>query len=165
MQLNNLYNGLMGIGSIFNKQPDAAAAVRGSADYPNINGRVLFYNTRQGVIVFTVVTGLPISSDKCKGSVFAFHIHSGASCTGNQSDPFAGAGAHYNPQNCPHPFHAGDMPPLFGNNGYAMSLFLTDRFTVDEIIGKTVIIHKNPDDFATQPSGNAGIKIACGEIR
>lgn len=164
MQLNNLYNGLTGLGSIFNKQPEAIAFVRGSADYPNINGRVLFYNTRQGVIVFTVVTGLPISSDKCKGSVFAFHIHSGAACTGNPQDPFAGVGAHYNPQNCPHPFHAGDMPPLLGNNGYAMSLFLTDRFTIDEIIGKTVIIHKNPDDFAIQPSGNAGIKIACGEI-
>lgn len=165
MQSNNFYNGLVGMGSIFNQKPQASAVIRGSADYPNINGRVVFYSTRQGVIVFATVVGLPTSADKCKSPVFAFHIHSGASCTGNTSDPFANAGTHYNPQNCTHPFHAGDMPPLFGNNGYALLLFLTDRFTVDEIIGKTVIIHKNPDDFTTQPSGNSGIKIACGEIR
>ncbi len=38
------------------------------------------------------------------------------------------------------------------------------KFTIDEIIGKTVIIHAKPDDFITQPSGNAGEKIACGVI-
>ena len=41
----------------------------------------------------------------------------------------------------------------------------TDRFCVEEIIGKTVIIHNDPDDFHTQPAGNAGKKIACGVIR
>lgn len=41
---------------------------------------------------------------------------------------------------------------------------MTDRFTIDETIGKTVIIHAKPDDFVTQPSGNAGEKIACGVI-
>ena len=56
------------------------------------------------------------------------------------------------------------MPPLFWNNGYAFQMFLTDRFTVKEIIGKTVIIHDNADDFTTQPSGNSGEKIACGVI-
>ena len=57
------------------------------------------------------------------------------------------------------------MPPLFGCNGAAFSVFLTDRITVNEIIGKTVIIHSDPDDFTSQPSGNAGTKIACGVIR
>ena len=42
--------------------------------------------------------------------------------------------------------------------------FLTNRLTVNELIGKTVIIHDRPDDFTTQPSGNAGNKIACGVI-
>jgi len=41
----------------------------------------------------------------------------------------------------------------------------TDRFSVDEIIGRTVVIHSDPDDFLSQPAGNAGKKIACGEIR
>lgn len=80
-------------------------------------------------------------------------------------DPFSNAMAHYNPENCPHPYHAGDMPPLFGNQGYAFLMFLTDRFMVRNVIGKTVIIHDNPDDFTTQPSGNSGAKIACGVIQ
>ena len=41
---------------------------------------------------------------------------------------------------------------------------MTDRFTVGEIIGKTVVIHMMPDDFRTQPSGDSGEKIACGVI-
>lgn len=42
---------------------------------------------------------------------------------------------------------------------------LTDRFRVRDIIGRTVVIHSGPDDFHTQPAGNAGEKIACGVIR
>ena len=79
-------------------------------------------------------------------------------------DPFAGAMTHDNPENCAHPAHAGDLPPLFGNNGRAAAAVLTDRFTVREILGKTVIVHANRDDFTTRPSGDAGTKIACGEI-
>ena len=75
------------------------------------------------------------------------------------------AGKHFDKDNCPHPFHSGDLPPLFGNNGKAVSIFLTNRFSVDEIIGRIMIIHGSPDDFTTQPSGNSGMKIACGVIR
>lgn len=89
----------------------------------------------------------------------------GTSCTGNSNDEFADAKTHYNPQNCPHPYHAGDLPPLIENNGYSyMSVFI-NKFTVKDIIGKVVIIHEMPDDFTTQPSGNSGTKIACGEIK
>ena len=42
---------------------------------------------------------------------------------------------------------------------------LSNRFSIEEIIGRTVIIHDAPDDFRTQPSGNAGMKIACGVIQ
>ena len=42
---------------------------------------------------------------------------------------------------------------------------LVDKFKLKDIIGKVIIIHDMPDDFTTQPSGNAGNKIACGEIR
>ena len=41
---------------------------------------------------------------------------------------------------------------------------LTNRFTVREIIGKTVVIHNMPDDFRSQPAGDSGMKIACGVI-
>ena len=101
----------------------------------------------------------------CGGGIFAFHIHSGGQCSGNEKAPFANALAHYDRDDCPHPAHAGDLPPLFENQGYAFQMFLTGRFSLCEVIGKTVIIHSGPDDFTSQPSGNAGSKIACGQIR
>lgn len=151
--------------SIIKHNPDGIATISGNPDYPNLNGTMRFYQTNRGVIVMVQASGLPTSTDKCKSPIFAMHIHSGGSCSGNENDYFANAMTHYNPNNCPHPYHAGDMPPLFGANGHAFSAFLTNRFTVKEIIGKTIIIHSNPDDFTTQPAGNSGTKIACGEIR
>lgn len=109
--------------------------------------------------------GLPETAERCGNAVFGFHIHSGGRCSGDHTDPFADALAHYNPEDCPHPAHAGDLPPLFSNHGNAFQLFLTDRFTVREIIGKTIIIHARPDDFTSQPGGNSGERIACGEIK
>lgn len=143
----------------------ATAKISGSDKYKNIDGKVVFEQTNNGVLVTARIYGLPHSEDKCKNGVFGFHIHEGGSCSGNENDPFSDAMSHYNPQKCPHPYHAGDLPPLFENNKMSYLSFLTDRFTVDEIIGKTVIIHSNPDDFTTQPSGNAGEKIACGVIQ
>lgn len=90
--------------------------------------------------------------------------HAHAYVRGNAEEPFAEVGKHYNPGSCPRPAHAGDLPPLFNNKGYAIQMLLTDRFTVEEIIGRTVILHSGPDDFTSQPVGNAGVKIACGVI-
>lgn len=148
----------------FGRRPNAVAFINGSDKYPNIQGRVMFYGGRGGVMVCTEIMGLPQGDGHCKKPIFAYHIHSGTTCSGNQEDPFANANGHFNLKNCPHPYHAGDMPPLFGVNGRAFSVFLTNRFTVDEILGKTIIVHASPDDFTTQPSGNAGKKIACGVI-
>ncbi|MGN0633361.1 MAG: superoxide dismutase family protein [Oscillospiraceae bacterium] len=145
-------------------RPSAEAVINGSAEYPDLSGWVKFYQTDSGVLVYAQLKNLPMSSAPCKNRVFAFHIHENGKCSGNSADPFADVGGHYNPGGCPHPYHAGDLPPLFGNNGLALSVFLTDRFTVGEIIGRAVIIHEKPDDFASQPSGNAGAKIACGKI-
>lgn len=145
--------------------PKAVAVMNGSDAYPNIYGLVRFYQSKDGTLVFAEITGLPKADLPCNQRIFGFHIHSGASCTGNSDDPFADAMTHYSPNNCEHPDHAGDLPPLFGYNGKALSIFLTSRFTINEIIGKTIIIHDSPDDFTTQPSGNAGNKIACGIIR
>ena len=89
-----------------------------------------------------------------------FIFTNGSTCTGNSNDEFADAKGHYNPENCPHPYHAEDLPPLLENNGYSyMSVFL-NKFKVKDIIGKVIIIHDMPDDFTTQPSGNSGTKIA-----
>ncbi len=149
---------------ILSERPCAVALLKGSENYPCLKGEVKFYQTDMGVLVYTRVNGLPKSYGKCKRDIFAFHIHEGKCCSGNSEDPFAHAKTHYNPENCEHPFHAGDLPPLWGNRGYAYSVFLTNRFTVCDIIGRTAIIHDGIDDFTTQPSGNAGEKIACGVI-
>lgn len=124
-----------------------------------------FYELSDSVIVRAEVSGLPEDTGDCNNSIFAFHIHEGTSCNGTSNDSFANSGMHYNPGNCQHPYHVGDMPPLFNVNDSAVLLFLTNRFHVCEIIGRTVIIHAKPDDFTTQPSGNSGEKIACELIR
>lgn len=146
-------------------RPQAQASISGSGSFPGINGWVRFYQTDEGVIVYAEASGLPLSSQPCQERVFGFHIHQGADCGGSGEEPFPHAMSHYNPGGCPHPFHAGDMPPLFGNKGLAVSAFLTDRFFVEDVIGKVVIIHDHPDDFTTQPSGGSGTKIACGVIQ
>lgn len=146
-------------------RPGAVAELRGSEHYPEIRGTVRFYQTQWGVLAAAEVTGLPQGELRCPGDIFAFHIHKGDAYGGNAQDPFADALTHYDPLGCAHPEHAGDLPPLFGNRGKAFQVVLTDRFLLGEILGKTVIVHRGLDDFTTQPSGNAGAKIACGVIR
>ena len=142
---------------------DAAARIQGSREYPELRGSVTFRQTPRGVLVTAEIYGLPYKG-RCNSGIFAMHIHSGKSCTGNKTDPFSDADGHYNPDNCLHPYHAGDLPPLFGNHGYAYMSVLTDRFNVREILNRVVIIHRHPDDFTSQPAGNSGEKIACGVI-
>ena len=103
------------------------------------------------------INGLPDSET----GFFAFHIHEGDNCCGIG---FPNTGGHFNPDGAAHPRHAGDLPPLLSNNGKAYSQVLTGRFRVNDIIGRTVVIHSDPDDFRAQPPGNAGQKIACGAI-
>lgn len=142
----------------------AKAVVKGSKDYPTLNGNVTFKQMKNGVLITTEIFGLPNNGGECGSGVFGFHIHEGTGCGGNEKDPFAEAKTHFNPKGCPHPYHAGDLPPLFGNNGYAYMSVFTDRFNLEDIIGRVIVIHSKPDDFTTQPSGNSGAKIACGKI-
>lgn len=162
---NAFSDALFPLHTVLSRKPDASAIVLGSDAYAGIHGIVRFYQTQFGVLVNAQVAGLPIGESACNDRIFGFHIHEGTVCEGNASDPFAAAGTHYNPDVCEHPNHAGDLPPLFGNRGLAVSVFLTDRFTVQEIIERTIIIHDRRDDFTTDPSGDAGTKIACGVIR
>ncbi len=149
----------------------AMAKIRGSGEYPRIRGEVEFRQTNRGVMVTAEISGLPTRLRRgCGDNIFGFHIHEGRECESRpraetDGDPFPASMGHYDPGKCAHPFHSGDLPPLFGNNGYARMSFLTDRFTVREIIGRVVIIHDKPDDFNSQSSGNSGEKIACGVIR
>ena len=151
--------------SLIPRWPQAIAKLKGSKDYLDLHGTVRFYTTNNGTLVYADVQGLPHSANTCSQQVFGFHIHGGGSCSGNADDPFADVGTHFDKNSCPHPSHSGDLPPLFGNNGIALSVFLTNKFTVEDVIDKAIIIHASPDDFTTQPSGSAGKKIACGIIK
>lgn len=143
----------------------AEAVIIGSSEYPKIRGLARFKKARNGTLVSISLNGLPPAEYQCGQRIFAAHIHEGGSCTGNSDDPFANAGGHYNPKKCPHPFHSGDLPPIFAAGTTASMAFVTNRFTPAEIVGKTIIIHGGEDDFHTQPSGNSGKKIACGVIK
>lgn len=147
-----------------NYKPNSAADISGGENYPGIRGRVIFRQQKNGVLVTADIYGLPTGETGCDSGVFGFHIHEGEDCGSNGQEPFSNTKGHYNPGDCPHPYHAGDLPPLFENDGYAYMSFLTNRFTATEIIGRTVVIHLKPDDFHSQPSGNSGEKIACGVI-
>ena len=149
----------------FKSKPVAFAFIKGSEKHPGINGKVMFYVATDGVMVHAEIKGLPRINKACDNPIYAFHIHTGTSCSGNETDAFANTGTHFNPGACAHPQHAGDLPPLFSANGNAYLSFITNRFTIPEILGKSVVIHSSPDDFTTQPSGNAVEKIACGIIR
>lgn len=139
-------------------QPKAVAWLRGGGDNPRLGGTVRFFSSPEGVIVEASIFGLP----ETETGFFAFHIHEGGSCAG---EGFPNTGGHYNPDRAIHPKHAGDLPPLLSDRGRAYMKVYTDRLGVEEVIGKTVVIHSGPDDFRTQPAGNAGQKIACGVIR
>lgn len=140
------------------KRPNAKAIIKSSVPYLNVRGEVLFYQERDGMLISAKVSGLPQNGS----GFYGFHIHEGKSCDG---EGFPDTGGHYNPQNLPHPSHAGDLPPLLSYHGNAFMSVKTDRFRLREIIGRTVVIHAGPDDFHTQPSGDSGEKIACGVIR
>lgn len=141
--------------------PSAYTKITGNADHPALRGTAYFYPVPSGgVLIETEIFNLPYKDAAPYSQFYAMHIHE----TGDCSLPFDKTGPHYNPGGLPHPQHAGDLPPLLGNRGYAYGAFYTDRFELPEIIGRALIIHSAVDDFTTQPSGNAGDKIGCGVI-
>lgn len=135
--------------SITNTIPEAYAKIKGNEKYPNLKGIISFYGVHGGTIVVAEVTGLPKQSAHMDSAFHGFHIHEEE---------------HYNPTDAQHPNHAGDLPPLLANHGLVFSAVYTERFYPEDVIGKTVVIHEKPDDFRTQPSGDSGEMIACGEV-
>lgn len=138
-------------------QPVACASIRGKR-FSCITGSVVFYRQGENTVVIANICGLP----ETESGFYGFHIHAGGNCRG---EDFANTAGHYNPNDLPHPKHAGDLPPLLGCHGKAYMAVMTGRFSPEEVVGRTVVIHNGPDDFHSQPAGNAGEKIACGVIR
>ena len=128
-------------------------------------GTVVLQQLKDGEVEVRVeLTGVP-------SGVHGFHIHEKGDCGDNGN----AAGGHYNPMSMPHAapdaasHHAGD----FGNvtasdNGEVRTTFTTRSVTVAEgvktAVGHAIILHANPDDLTTQPTGNAGARIACGVV-
>lgn len=147
----------------------AMATMTGSIYAPNLYGNIYFYSVEGGTEVFAEVGGLPLYKPATNVdqpiSPFGFHIHEKGICDiTDPMDPFVSAGGHYNPYSQPHGNHAGDFPVMFSNDGYARMSFFTDKFKPADIIGRSVLLHQNPDDFRSQPTGDSGKRMACGVI-
>lgn len=148
----------------------AVAYILGGPLRPELQGIVIFSALPGGTEVALEVNGLPLYKPATPGSSqvgpHGFHMHENGSCEiGDPEEPFEAAGGHWNPTNEPHGNHAGDFPVVFSNNGYARMTFVTNRFTVPQIIGKSIILHQGPDDYKTQPSGGSGKRLGCGIIQ
>ena len=148
----------------------ARAIIRGGPLAPQIRGIVDFISVPGGTDVVVNVRGLPkfrpAENDRPQIGPHGFHIHEYGTCAvEDTANPFQPAGQHWAPDNQPHGNHAGDFPVLFSNNGVARMRFYSNRFKPAEIIGRSIIIHESPDDYQTQPAGDAGRRLACGIIK
>ena len=131
------------------------------------NGTATFLQIGERVRVHAVVGGL------APGREHGFHIHEAGDC--GSGDGMSAKG-HFNPYGKPHAHpstaerHAGDLPALKADAaGRAELTVELDVLTVAggpaSVVGRGLIVHANPDDYRTQPTGNAGARIACAVIR
>ena len=129
-------------------------------------GTVTFTQKGDKVAVVAKVTGLAPGSH-------GFHVHEKGDCSAGDG---TSAGGHFNPLGKPHAHpstsdrHAGDLPMLVADAaGNAELTVEVDVITVGsgaaDVVGRGLIVHKDPDDFKTQPTGNSGARVACGVIR
>jgi Cu-Zn family superoxide dismutase len=132
-------------------------------------------NTAMGTVSFTQKGDKVTVSAKISGlspGGHGFHIHEMGDCSAADG---MSAGGHFNPTGKPHgdpaapDHHAGDMPMLqadaSGNATLTADLgVITIGGGATDIVGKSVIVHKDADDYKTQPTGNSGARVACGVI-
>ena len=133
-------------------------------------------NTAAGTVTFTQVgdkvrveanlSGLKPNADH------GFHVHDKGDCSSGDG---MSTGGHFNPLGKPHGHegmerHAGDLPAIKADAaGNAKVTVMLDVITVSpsptSVVGHGMIVHRDPDDYQTQPTGNAGPRIACGVIQ
>jgi len=130
------------------------------------SGTVTFQQHGQHVMVHARVSGLKPFGEH------GFHVHDKGDCSSGDG---MGTGGHFNPTGQPHgpqhaEHHAGDMPALKADvEGKAEVRFHLTGVTLGDggpadLAGRGLIVHAGPDDYQTQPTGNAGARIACGVI-
>jgi Cu-Zn family superoxide dismutase len=125
---------------------------------------VRFVSEGSGVRVTADVTGLAPGEH-------GFHVHEEGDCSAPDA---SSAGGHFNPTNEPHAGreaeqrHVGDLGNLVaGSDGHASLDYLDSKLSLtgpNSIVGRAVIVHVGRDDLETQPSGNAGPRVACGVV-
>jgi Cu-Zn family superoxide dismutase len=129
-----------------------------------VSGTVTFTPVAGGLQVNAIIAGLTPGEH-------GFHIHEAGDCSAADASSAKG---HFNPTGKAHGHHggdtrhAGDMPNLIANaQGQAsfsakiMGLELSGN---TGIIGRSVVIHADPDDYKSQPAGNSGKRVACGVV-
>jgi Cu-Zn family superoxide dismutase len=144
--------------------PTKAVAVLHPTQGSSVQGRVTFNKAEAGVKVSLRVTGLTPGKH-------GFHVHEFGDCSAPDG---ASAGGHFNPTGDPHAApadakrHTGDLGNVEADQDGAAALDYVDARAAlegpESILGRGVIVHANADDLKTQPTGNAGGRVACGVI-
>ena len=146
--------------------PKASATLEPTKD-STVRGNATFTQHGDKVRVVASVSGLKPNGE------FGFHVHEAGDCSSGDG---MSAKGHFNPYGKPHgahnnpEHHGGDLPSLKSDaNGNAELTADVDVVTVSSgpasIIGRGLIVHAQPDDFKTQPTGNAGARSACAVIQ
>ncbi|MEJ6023101.1 superoxide dismutase family protein [Ramlibacter sp. PS4R-6] len=134
-------------------------------------------NTASGTVTFAQSGGKVLVSGEVRGlkpnALHGFHVHEKGDCSG--ADGMT-TGGHFNPDGKPHgehghaPHHAGDLMSLKSDaNGVASFKYESATIAVgsgaaNDVVGRGLIVHRDPDDYKTQPTGNSGARIACAVI-
>lgn len=138
--------------------PTAGNTAAGTVEFAERGGRT---------VVTATITGLRPNSEH------GFHVHERGDCSSPDAES---AGGHFNPSNAPHGHfaslnrHPGDLPNLRADAQGAATLRwesseLSVRGGAGSVINRSVIVHRDPDDYSSQPSGNSGARLACGVVR
>lgn len=161
-----LTGGLLAACLAWTAQAQTATATIAPTEGNTAKGTVTFTQKDGKLTVMAHITGLPPGSH-------GFHVHEKGDCSGPGA---ANAGGHFNPTGKPHgapdalDHHAGDMPMLQADaSGTATLTAEVSGMTIGngagDILGKSVVVHKDADDYKTQPAGNSGPRIGCGAIQ
>lgn len=130
------------------------------------SGEVRFVQQGGKVMVSGEVRGLK------PGAEHGFHVHDKGDCSSGDG---MSTGGHFNPGGLKHgahggaEHHVGDLPSLTADAmGVARFSFESGSIAVGsgnaDIVGRGLIVHRDPDDYTTQPTGNAGPRLACAVI-
>jgi Cu-Zn family superoxide dismutase len=144
----------------------SAQARLGPTRGSQVSGMVSFTQKGDDVLVVAKVSGLVPNQEH------GFHLHEKGDCSSGDG---MSAGGHFNPGRKPHgpqdgEHHAGDLPALKADaSGNVDASFTLHGVSVgtggaDDVVGRGVIVHAQPDDYRTQPTGNSGARVACGVV-